>query len=96
MVCMGLVHNLAELTVTRVFLGVFESGFFTGIYFYLTMWYRRTEHCIRLAILFSMATMAGAFSGLLAFGIGHMASVGGKNGWSWIFTYSSTPSGIFC
>jgi MFS family permease len=92
---MGLVHNLAGLVVTRVFLGMFESGFFPGICFYLTMWYRRTEYCIRLAIFFSIATMAGAFSGLLAFGIGHMAGVGGKNSWSWIFMYSPTPSEFF-
>lgn len=84
---MGLVHNLAGLIVTRVLLGLFESGFFPGSSFYLTCWYRRTEHAYRLAIFFSMATMAGAFGGLLAFGIGHMDGVGGKAGWAWIFMY---------
>ena len=72
MVCMGLVHNLAGLIVTRVFLGMFESGFFFGTSFDLTMWYRRTEQCIVLAIFFSIATMVSAFGGLLAFGIGRM------------------------
>src|SRR5271170_3958081 len=87
MVTMGLVHNLAGLVVARVFLGLFEAGFFPGTAFYLSCWYRRTEHCFRLALFFSMATMAGAFGGIFAFGIGKMAGVGGKAGWSWIFMY---------
>jgi hypothetical protein len=36
-----------------------------------------------------MATMAGAFGGLLAFGIGKMDGIGGKAGWSWIFMYAN-------
>ena len=87
MVTMGLVHSLSGLVVARVFLGLFEAGFFPGTAFYLSCWYRRTEHCFRLALFFSMATMAGAFGGIFAFGIGKMSGVGGKAGWSWIFMY---------
>ena len=87
MVTMGLVHSLSGLVVARVFLGLFEAGFFPGTAFYLSCWYRRTEHCFRLALFFSMATMAGAFGGIFAFGIGKMAGVGGKAGWFWIFMY---------
>jgi len=48
--------------------------------------YRRSEHALRIAIFFSMATFAGAFGGLLAYGIGFMKNIGGfKNGWHWIF-----------
>jgi hypothetical protein len=33
-----------------------------------------------------MATFAGAFGGLLAYGIGFMKNIGGfANGWHWIF-----------
>lgn len=38
-----------------------------------------------MALFFSAATAAGAFGGLLAFGIGKMKGVGGRGGWSWIF-----------
>ena len=34
-----------------------------------------------------MATMAGAFGGILAFGIGKMEGIRGRDGWSWIFMY---------
>jgi hypothetical protein len=39
----------------------------------------------RIGLFFGAASMAGAFSGLLAYGISFMSGVGGKLGWSWIF-----------
>ncbi|KAI2735163.1 hypothetical protein DTO013E5_9504 [Penicillium roqueforti] len=39
----------------------------------------------RLALIFASASMAGAFSGLLAFAISKMDGVGGLEGWRWIF-----------
>ncbi len=38
-----------------------------------------------MALFFSAATAAGAFGGLLAYGIGKMSGVAGRGGWSWIF-----------
>lgn len=40
---------------------------------------------MRQALFFSAASIAGAFSGLLAFAIGKMNGVGGLEGWRWIF-----------
>lgn len=51
----------------------------------ITLWYRRHECGLRIAIFFSAATAAGAFGGLLARGIMEMEGVGGLAGWSWIF-----------
>jgi sugar phosphate permease len=85
MLCMGFVHNLSGLLACRVFLGIAEGGLFPGVNFFITMWYRRTECGLRLAVFFSAATMAGAFGGLLARAISQMAGVGGRPGWSWIF-----------
>lgn len=49
------------------------------------MWYCRHEIQLRQALFFSAASIAGAFSGLLAFGIAKMDGVGGLEGWRWIF-----------
>jgi sugar phosphate permease len=49
------------------------------------MWYCRHEIQFRQALFFSAASIAGAFSGLLAFGISKMDGVGGYEGWRWIF-----------
>ncbi|OAR01925.1 hypothetical protein LLEC1_02383 [Akanthomyces lecanii] len=53
--------------------------------YYLTMWYCRHEIQLRQAMFFSAASVAGAFSGLLAFAISKMHGVGGLEGWRWIF-----------
>ncbi|KAK6436803.1 hypothetical protein LTR95_007004 [Oleoguttula sp. CCFEE 5521] len=51
----------------------------------LSMWYKRSERQYRIALLFSAASLAGAFGGILAYGIGFMKVVGGYEGWRWIF-----------
>lgn len=56
-----------------------------GVTYYITLWYRRHECGLRMAIFFSAATAAGAFGGLLARGIVELDGVGGKAGWAWIF-----------
>ncbi|KIV99683.1 uncharacterized protein PV09_08674 [Verruconis gallopava] len=85
MTLMGLVKSYSGLLVARFFLGVAEAGFFPAATFLLTIWFKRYEYQQRFAIFFSMASMAGAFSGLLAFVIEKMDGIGGRSGWQWIF-----------
>ena len=54
----------------------------------LTMWYPRHMLQKRIAVFYGGATIAGAFSGLLAFGISYMSGIDGLLGWSWIFVSS--------
>ncbi|CAI6093584.1 unnamed protein product [Clonostachys chloroleuca] len=81
----GIVKNYEQLIVTRVFLGITEAGFFPAATYLLTTWYCRWEYQTRVAIFFSAASLAGGFSGLLAYGIQHMDGVAGLGGWRWIF-----------
>ncbi|KAI9689363.1 MAG: hypothetical protein M1822_010014 [Bathelium mastoideum] len=81
---MGIVQNHKGLLATRLFLGVAEAGLFPGVSYYLTTWYTRYDVQLRQAIFCSAATIAGAFSGLLA-GISFMDGVAGLAGWRWIF-----------
>ncbi|MCJ1340905.1 hypothetical protein MMC09_006201 [Bachmanniomyces sp. S44760] len=82
---MGITQNLAGFFVVRFVLGMTESGLFPGVVFYLSMWYKRNERAYRVALFFSAASLAGAFGGILAYGIAFMKGVGGLNGWRWIF-----------
>ncbi|KAL7806800.1 major facilitator superfamily domain-containing protein [Trichoderma aethiopicum] len=82
---LGVVKNLPGFLVARFFLGVTESGLFPGVVFYLSMWYKRRERQYRISLFFSAASLAGAFGGILAYGIGKMAGVVWSNGWRWIF-----------
>jgi MFS family permease len=85
MLSMGFVYNFSGLLACRIFLGIAEGGLFPGVSYFITMWYRRTECGLRLALFFSAATLAGAFGGLLARAISQMSGIGGRAGWSWIF-----------
>ncbi|KFY14447.1 hypothetical protein V491_06042 [Pseudogymnoascus sp. VKM F-3775] len=84
-ICLGVTNNYAGRLSVRVFLGLAEAGLFPGVSYYLTMWYCSEELAIRQGLFFSAASMAGAFSGLLAFAIAKMDGVGGYEGWRWIF-----------
>ncbi|KAH8174892.1 major facilitator superfamily protein [Sarocladium implicatum] len=82
---MGVCHNMAGFFVARFFLGVTESGLFPGVVFYFSMWYKRRERQYRISLFFSAASLAGAFGGILAWGIGHMRGIVWDNSWRWIF-----------
>jgi hypothetical protein len=60
-----------------------QAGFFPAATYLLTCWYRRHELQSRIAIFFSAGSMAGAFSGLLAYAIQKMDGAGGLAGWRW-------------
>lgn len=84
-VCQGLTRSFAGLVVCRVIIGGLEAGFFPGCIYLISMFYKRHELQWRINLFFSAAIIAGAFSGLLAYAIAHMAGIGGYNGWRWIF-----------
>ncbi|TFY66688.1 hypothetical protein EVG20_g4407 [Dentipellis fragilis] len=85
MTLMCLVNTYKGLLIARFFLGLAEGGLFPGITYYISLWYPRRTQAKRVAIFFSAATIAGAFGGILAYGIEHMEGIGGLHGWQWIF-----------
>lgn len=48
--------------------------------FILSNWYTRRELQRRMAYLYASASIAGAFSGILAFGLAKMDGIGGLEG----------------
>ncbi|KAL6237831.1 hypothetical protein BDW75DRAFT_248305 [Aspergillus navahoensis] len=85
MTLMGIVQNYHGLLIARLFLGVAEAGLYPGIAYYITLWYPRHLAQYRQAMFFSAASVAGAFSGILAWAIAKMDGVGNYAGWRWIF-----------
>ncbi|KAK4992832.1 hypothetical protein LTR66_006171 [Elasticomyces elasticus] len=49
------------------------------------MYYKRYELQWRFSLFFCASILAGAFGGLFAYALAHMAGIGGYNGWRWIF-----------
>lgn len=98
MTLMGLVQSGGGLQAARFFLGIAEGGLFPGINFMLTCWYARRHQSFRIGIFFSGATLAGAFGGILAYGLKYIPfpswqhfgdspqkGVPQPGGWRWIF-----------
>ncbi|KAJ7739082.1 MFS general substrate transporter [Mycena maculata] len=85
MTLMGLVKTYPQLVGVRICLGVAEAGLFPGVVYYLTLWYPRHMLQWRIGLFFGAASLAGAFSGAIAFGISFMSGTRGLLGWSWIF-----------
>ncbi|KAJ4417860.1 hypothetical protein N0V82_005917 [Gnomoniopsis sp. IMI 355080] len=81
----GLVQTRAQLLAVRSLLGIFESGLFPGIAYYMSRWYCRAELSFRLSFYVATAALAGAFGGLLASTILNLPEFGGLHGWRMIF-----------
>ncbi|KAL6244531.1 hypothetical protein RBB50_008773 [Rhinocladiella similis] len=90
----GFCKSFGSLIACRVLLGVFEAGFYPGCIYVISMYYRRHQMQFRVNIFFSASILAGAFSGLLAYGISFMHGVAGHSGWRWIFILEGTVTSI--
>ncbi|KAG0204509.1 hypothetical protein BGX33_008427 [Mortierella sp. NVP41] len=86
----------ASLYATRFFLGIFEAALFPGAVFVISLFYSRGEQALRNGLFFSTATMAGAFGGILAYGIAQMDGIRGLHGWQWIFILEGLPTVLLC
>ncbi|KAF5374149.1 hypothetical protein D9615_008821 [Tricholomella constricta] len=68
----GLAKNFSQIFAIRFFLGIFESAMLPGVVFYLSTFYKRGELASRVGLFYAAASIAGAFSGLIAFGVFHL------------------------
>ncbi|RMY83921.1 hypothetical protein D0862_11563 [Hortaea werneckii] len=89
---LGGTKSFGSVTAVRFLLGVFEAGLFPGLVYYLTFWYRTEERSIRVALILASATLAGAFGGAIAYGVGHMNGTSGLSAWRWLFILEGLPS----
>lgn len=79
------VRNYGTVLALRLLIGIFEAGFFPGIVYFITIWYRHDERSLRIALVIAFCNLAGAFGGAIAFGIGHVNGAHGLQGFRWLF-----------
>ncbi|KAL2114021.1 hypothetical protein VUR80DRAFT_1317 [Thermomyces stellatus] len=79
------VKNVPQICGVRFVLGIFEAGMMPGIAYYMSRWYRRSELTFRLSMYIVMASLAGAFGGLLASAILTLDHFGRFHSWQMIF-----------
>ncbi|KAF5390246.1 hypothetical protein D9757_002970 [Collybiopsis confluens] len=65
----SIAKNFSQIFAIRWFLGIFESAMLPGVVYYLSTFYKRGELASRVGLFYAAAAIAGAFSGLIAFGV---------------------------
>ncbi|KAJ7683724.1 major facilitator superfamily domain-containing protein [Mycena rosella] len=80
----GVVTSYHGLLACRFFIGLLEGGV-PGIVLYLSFFFPRQRLQTRIATFFSAASLSGAFSGILAYGIIRLDGKRGHSSSAWIF-----------
>ncbi|KAG9318159.1 major facilitator superfamily domain-containing protein [Chiua virens] len=81
----GFVTNYSGLLICRVFLGLAEGGIVPVLTLYVSFFYPRDMLQTRIGAFYALASLAGAFTGLLSAAIENMGGVSNRPGWAWIF-----------
>ena len=84
-IAQGFVTSKGGLYTTRLLLGLVESGMFPGCFYLLSGWLRRDEALKRYCFFYASTSLAGAFAGLIAYGMNTLNGKQSIAGWRWIF-----------
>jgi MFS family permease len=84
--------NFPGIIVCRLFIGIGEAGFGPTVPLYYSIWYKREEIAIRNAFFIGCGALAGAFGGLIAYGVSFAtdSSVGAT--WKILFLIEGLPT----
>ncbi|KAF2090247.1 MFS general substrate transporter [Saccharata proteae CBS 121410] len=80
--------------ICRCLLGLIEGGFIPDNILYLSYFYKGIELPTRLSWFWVASQSTNICSAFLAFGILHMRSVNGMEGWRWLFAIEGTITGL--
>ncbi|KAL2857226.1 major facilitator superfamily domain-containing protein [Aspergillus pseudoustus] len=79
---------------TRALLGLVEGGFIPDALLYLSYFYTNRELPMRVALFYCSSHFTYIIAAFLAFGILHMRSIGGWEGWRWLFALEGALTAI--
>ncbi|KDN42315.1 hypothetical protein RSAG8_06806, partial [Rhizoctonia solani AG-8 WAC10335] len=82
--------NYAGIVTARYFMGFFEAGFGPTIPFYYSLFYLKSEHAFRTSFFISAGPLAGAFGGIIAYGVQQMRTHIGT--WRILFLAEGCPT----
>ncbi|BEI84346.1 hypothetical protein CcaverHIS002_0409500 [Cutaneotrichosporon cavernicola] len=89
--CQAAVTNRAGLFVCRLFIGVGEAFFGQAMALHLSFWYTKRDLAKRVGFFISAGAVAGAFGGLIAFGVTSIENAKIDN-WRILFLIEGIPS----
>ncbi|ORX36921.1 major facilitator superfamily domain-containing protein [Kockovaella imperatae] len=85
--------SLAGIVVCRLFIGIGESAFGVAVALYYSLWYTRDQLAKRLSLYIGMGSIAGAFGGLIAYGVSFIKTSKPAH-WQILFIIEGLPSVI--
>ncbi|KAG6827292.1 hypothetical protein H0H92_012457 [Tricholoma furcatifolium] len=83
-------RGYGSILVLRILLGIGEAGYYAGMIYYLSFWYRRHELAMRISLCMT-GTLPGAIGGLLAFVLVR-AHTSVLDGWQFLFLIEAIPT----
>ncbi|KAJ7671191.1 MFS general substrate transporter [Mycena rosella] len=89
--CIAATTSYGGLITARVLVGALEAGYFPCIVcaYFWTFWYTPAELAMRVAALYSAASLSGFVGGFLAYAISYTNGV--LAGWQWLFILEGIP-----
>ncbi|KAJ6127861.1 Major facilitator superfamily domain general substrate transporter [Penicillium samsonianum] len=84
-ICQGLISGENSFYATRALLGLIEGGFIPDALLYLSYFYTNKELPMRVAFFYCCSNGTAIIAAFLAFGVLRMRSIGGWEGWRWLF-----------
>ncbi|MEU6036966.1 MFS transporter [Actinomadura sp. NPDC047616] len=88
----GFVHDVTQLYIARILLGVAEAGLFPGLLLYMTLWFRSGERgraIAALALAQPIAMILGSLTGGLILDHVHWFDM---SSWRWVFILQGLPA----
>ncbi|CAE6445356.1 unnamed protein product [Rhizoctonia solani] len=82
--------DYAGVVTARYFMGFFEAGFGPTIPFYYSLFYLKSEHALRTSFFISAGPLAGAFGGIIAYGVQGIRTSMGT--WRILFLVEGCPT----
>ncbi|KAL4801819.1 major facilitator superfamily domain-containing protein [Aspergillus unguis] len=83
------VRSSGTFLAVRLLLGVGEAGFTPICYYYMSLFYPKFSLGFRMGLFSGMYSVAGAFAGVLAYGLLHLES-SVLRGWQTVFLFEGT------
>ena len=91
-VCMMFVSDATTFYALRFLLGAAEAGFFPGILYYMTRWFRPQDQARAISLFMTAGTFAGAFGNPLSGALLLLDGTSGLAGWQWLFLIEGIPA----